>query len=307
MKFRTDADGFSWNDDLLNKEEKPQKIEQDYVSMPFTGLRSPLMPGQVLPLIVHEAGAYATPDRQSSLRQNYNAFVEKNTTMWGESSPHHIDWKALNAATHLLVEGVIAGDVNKVQEALQHHADPNMTVAVRDPLALSSDNSAEYVAMPVGVAAVLRGQEVAQSTGNKAAAAPFKEIGALLLMNGQTPRIEVGNNPNGDGGSAISYQAFGVVALGDQAGFDSIETRVVAIPLSVRTALGSVAPMAIVDNNVKPQTNGVVWGEEIPKKAAEYMDLIDMREAAFTDVLTRFRQRQAQQPAITTTKSGPKM
>lgn len=289
--YTVDKDGFEWADNVPSARQ--EKLNNDFVSMPFSGMSSPIEKGNVLPLIVHKAGATGAINRRTDVEGQYQSFVDSQLKQWGETSPHTIDWQALNAAHALLLEGVIEGDAAKVKTALQNHADPNMLVSVRDPNAEASDPFASYVNMPIGVAAVLRGRELAVASGNKLAAAPFKEVAAMLLMDGNTPRISVGNSPDGNG-SAIGYTAFGVKLYGNDAGADSVENRVVNVPMSVRNAVSAAAPMCMVDDKVPAATNGVVWGEDLPKDARNnYMDMIDTKQSSLSDSLERYRLRRA--------------
>lgn len=297
MNFTTDNEGFAWADNVASA--RKETLHHDLVSLPFTNRTSPVEKGQVLPLIVHRAGANGPKQRQTVVEERHNEFVEKNLLNWGESSPYTIDWNALNAATDLLVDGVISGDLAKVQQALNNHADPNTTVSVRDPMALSTDADAQYVTVPIGVAAAIRGREVAIANGDKLANAPFKEIATLLLMHNNTPQISIGGNPDGSGGSAIGYVASGIKLYEPNAGLEGFEHRVVAIPMSVSSALGAAAPMCLVDGNVPAQTDGLVWGEALPKDARNnFMDLIDTQKSAFDESIARFRSRRATSPHV---------
>lgn len=295
MSHTTDNDGFSWFDNVPSARQ--EKLHHDFVSIPFTNRTSPIEKGQVLPLIVHRAGANGPKQRQTIVEEKHNQFVEKHIKEWGESSPYTIDWNALNAATDLLVDGVISGDVAKVQQALNNHADPNTTVSVRDPMSLTADADAKYVTLPIGVAAAMRGREVALATGDKLANIPFKEIASLLLMHKNTPQISIGVNPDGSGTNAIGYVAPGVKLFGDVAGLEGFENRVVAVPMSVASALSSAAPLCMVDGAVPAATDGLVWGEALPSDARNnFMDLIDTQKSAFDESINRFRSRRATTP-----------
>ena len=302
MNNKIDELGVEWFD--VDASRASQKWRHtDFVSLPATGLRSPELPGRA-PLIKHEAGANGPVDRQIMVQQRHAQFLEGKIQQWGPCSPYTTDWDALLSATNDLVKGVINGDIGLVRQALANHADPGMTVSVLDPNSLTQDPShPQYVALPIGVAALLRGKEVATQSGNKADQAPFKEIGQLLLMDGATPRVSVGASPDGVG-SALGYQAFGVKVYGDEAGMESLEHRVVSIPLSVYNLVGAAVPMAMVDNRIEPATNGVVWGEDLPSDARNnYMDLLDPQEDSIKDSIQRFRQRRA----TASRPSSPKM
>lgn len=302
MNFTTDNDGFSWADNVPSA--RKETLHHDYVSMPFTNRTSPVEKGQLLPLIVHRAGANGPQQRQTDVEERHNEFVEKNLLQWGESSPYTIDWNALNAATDLLVDGVISGDVAKVQQALNNHADPNTTVSVRDPMSLTADAEAKYVTLPIGVAAAMRGREVALATGDKLALAPFKEIASMLLMHKNTPQISIGVNPDGSGGNAIGYVAPGVKLFGDAAGLEGFENRVVAVPMSVASVLSGAAPLCMVDGAVPAATDGLVWGEALPRDARNnFMDLIDTQKSAFEESINRFRSRRATSPQVSPLKA----
>lgn len=291
MNYTTDTDGFQWATNVAPA--RKETLHHDFVSMPFTKRSSPIEKGQVLPLIVHRAGANGPRQRQTMVEEKHNQFVEKKIAQWGESSPHTIDWNALNAATDMLVDGVINGDINKVQQALNNHADPNTTVSVRDPMALSNDETAQYVTLPIGVAAAMRGREMMVATGDKLSNVPFKEIASMLLMHKNTPQVSIGVNPDGSGGSAIGYVAPGV-KLHKDAGTEGFEHRVVAVPMSVASAVSSAAPLCIVDGAVPEATDGLVWGEALPQDASKnFMDLIDPEEVSFDQSLARFRSRRA--------------
>lgn len=291
MNYITDNDGFSWADNVASA--RKEVLHHDFVSLPFTNRSSPIEKGQVLPLIVHRAGANGPQQRQTMVEEKHNEFIEKNILQWGESSPYTIDWTALNAATDLLVDGVISGDVSKVQQALNNHADPNTTVSVRDPMAFGSDADAQYVTLPIGVAAAMRGREVIVASGDKLAGAAFKEIASMLLMHKNTPQISVGSHPDGSG-SAIGYIAPGVKLFGDDAGLEGFEHRVVSVPMSVASAVSAAAPLCMADGNVPAQTDGLVWGETLPKDARNnFMDLIDTQKSAFDESIARFRSRRA--------------
>jgi len=285
-----DADGFIWMDDVPSA--KPETLHHDFVSVPFTGRSSPVEKGQVLPLIVHRPGQNGPQTRQSGVEQAHQAFVENQIQKWGESSPYTVDWKALHAATELLVDGVISGDVGKVQEALSRHADSQTTVSVRDPYASATDSTAAYVTLPIGVAAAMRAREVAVASGDKLAGAPYKEIASMLLMHGNSPRVALGAHPGPEGGSAVSYTAQGLQLHGDTAGWDSVENRVVSVPLSVLNAIGAAAPLCLVDGAVPEQTTGYIWGEALPKIAERNnMDMIDTQFAAMDESIKRYRAR----------------
>lgn len=291
MNYTKDSDGFEWADNVGSA--RKETLHHDFVSMPFTKRSSPVEKGQVLPLIVHRAGANGPQQRQTIVEEKHNQFVEKQIMQWGESSPYTIDWNALNAATDMLVDGVISGDINKVRQALSNHADPNTTVSVRDPMALSTDALAQYVTLPIGVAAAIRGREMMVATGDKLSNVPFKEIASILLMYKNTPQVSVGVNPDGSGGNAIGYIAPGVKLYKD-AGSEGFEQRVVAVPMSVASAVSAAAPLCIVDGAVPEATDGLVWGEALPRDARNnFMDLIDPEQVSFEQSLARFRTRRA--------------
>ena len=289
MNNTPDDLGIQWFD---VPSSKAPVVQSDFVSMPFTGMSSPAS-ASGLPLIKHEAGAVGPSARSRGLQKIHAKFMDAKIQEWGPSSPYTVDLQALTSATRQLVAGVIAGNINQVREALQNHADPTMTVAVLDP---NKDSPSSYVSLPLGVAALLRGNELVQQTNDKAALAPFKEIAQLLLMNGSSPTIEVGNAPDGSG-SALSYKAYGVKLYGDEAGMESIETRVINIPMSVRNLVSAAVPLAMVDNQVTPATDGMVWGEDLPVQARNnYMDLIDPQGDTLKDSIQRYRQRRSEKP-----------
>lgn len=297
-----DNNGFEFFDVEKSKDEK---VHADFVSMPFTGLISSIEKGEVLPLIVHKAGHNGFGLRQEKIQQVYDDLIETQTKKWGESSPWTADWLALNKATNNLVKGVIDGNLNQVKEALQKGADPQMTVEVKDPCALKGQQDSSYVALPIGVASLLRGKEKYASQQDKDVLNNYKEIAHLLLSSQTKCSIEVGNHPDGSGQSALSYKAFGLSLYGSNSGSETLETRVVTIPLSLRTALGSLLPNCLVDDKVTPATEGMVYGEDIPKQARNnYMDLIDPKEISLTNSVEKFRLRQAQKKSVLDSKSN---
>ena len=272
---------------------KTPVVQSDFVSMPFTGISSPAS-ASGLPLIKHEAGSVGRSSRSRGIQKLHTKFMDAKIQEWGPSSPYTVDLQALTSATRQLVSGVISGNIDQVRDALKNHADPAMTVAVLDP---NKDSPSSYISLPLGVAALLRGNELVQQTNDKSALAPFKEIAQLLLMNGSTPNIEVGNAPDGSG-SALSYKAYGVKLYGNEAGMESIETRMVNIPLSVRNLVSAAVPSAMVDNQVTPATDGMVWGEDLPAEARNnYMDLLDPQGDTLKDSIQRYRQRRSEKPS----------
>lgn len=266
---------------------------QSFVSAPYTGLSSPTAHGQPFPLIKHEVSAGAPFRKQQKDHQLHQKFIEQKVQTWGPSSAFSVDWNALQSATHSLVDGVIKGDIEKVKRALSNHADPNMTVSVLDP---NNATGTKYVVVPLGVAALLRGKEVADQGNNVAGS--FKEIATMLLTDGTGPRVSVGNHPQGFG-SAIGYHARGMSVDGDNAGADSVEHRVVEIPMFLRTMIGSAVPEAILDGAVADATDGLVWGEEFSASAPKsYLDLVDAQEITVQTKIEEYRHRRARPASI---------
>lgn len=302
MNTKIDALGVEWFD--VEASRLSQKARHtDFVSLPVTGVSSPAA-AERPSLIKHEAGATSDIDRQIVVQQRHMQFVEKKIEQWGPCSAYTTDWDALLSATKDLVNGVVSGDVSLVRQALSRHADPSMTVPVLDPnVSHHTATAPQYVSLPIGVAALLRGKEISAQSGNKADLAPFKEIAQLLLMDGNQSRVTVGVSPDGQG-SALGYKAFGVKVYGNDAGMESVEQRTVSVPLSVCTLVSSVAPASMVDHKVAPSTDGVVWGEDLPSDARNnYMDLLDPQGDSMKDSIQRFRQRRA---TPSSSPGGPK-
>lgn len=287
----SDLPGAEWT--VKPKVADISKNSQAYVATPFTKIKSPSLRGETFPIIDHDVGAGNPARQRQKLMDTYAGFLKAHLDVKGESSPYVQDWKQLNQATQNLIQGVIDGDIDAVKQSIKQGADPNMLVNVRDPNVQGDQN--KYVLMPVGVAAVIWGQEKAKAEGSRAAAAPFQEIAQSLIMAGGQPSIELGaspnQTPNGTNGFAISYNQPGFCISGPDAGSESIETRCVDIPIDLYNAIGRAAPQAFVDKTVSPSTDGVLVGEEFPNSVPEPIKIIGTADEAVRSAIERFRDR----------------
>lgn len=291
---------------------RPPKVlpaDVPYSGTPFSSVKSEPPQGFTYPLVDHEVGAGMAFRKRERMISNYSAFLKSHLGARGESSAFVQDWAALTAVTQKMVQSVVAGDASGVAQAIKAGADPHMLVNVQDPNKLGDHNT--YIQLPVGVAAVMLGQQkaepflasakAAKGSGDheayalakanaKAAAAPFAEVARALILSGNQPGVEVGLSPYG-AGYAISYHQPGFHIVGPDAGSESIETRCVSIPLSLSTALSGAVPEAYVSSYVAPSTEGVMIGEEFPDETPSAMRILDVPGSAVDSGITAYRAR----------------
>lgn len=232
------------------------------------------------------AGA-ANAELSARIDDNWDHMWSQLTSTSGMSVPYASDLPNLLSQRRALVEGVIQGRVDLVEAALSQGADPNALVPVRHPNAAPGEDS--YVALPVGVAAVMLGQRYAQEAraagidtpATRQQQAAYERIASRLLLDGQgRPTIRVGTAPDGTG-MAMSFYGWGVSRHNDPSDRDlpTAESRAMAgltlvrhnepINLGLANALAKISPDLLADTRLQPQLSGDdLLGEALPAEHA---------------------------------------
>ena len=280
--------------------QRPNRLQ----AAPFTNIASPIGAEHSHPLIDHSFGAGLPFARQERGRRNYELFEQGKIQSWGPSSPNAVDWRELKAATAQLVHALINGDVAAARQAIASGADPDMTVSVRDPMQLGATSLAR-VEVPIGVAAVMRGRELAAAGSPSHAHAELAQM--LLHTKSGQPRISLGVAPDGDG-QAVGYVVDGEKFMGPDAGQESREHRWARLPQPLFNAVARVCDKALIAGRVAPaDPYGRAFGENVPDHGG-YMNIQDVQEGAMVNKILGRRARLAQDvdlPAPTPPEGAP--
>lgn len=289
-EFIRDESGFEYNQSIPDRIIKEEPKFLDLPSMPLTNIVSPTSLKQSAPLIMHTLNPKMHPNKLEVAKMDLNRLYAEKLEKWGDESPVNLDWNSLKNATEELITGVIQLDIRKVESALKNNADPSTIVFARDPFADSKDPDPKYVPVPIGVAAVMLGEELSKYGLGSFVKNKTAEIARMLLIDDSKPSIEIGNS--NDFGSAISFTAMGIKLEGDFAGMESFEAIEVPITLSLRNSLSNILPECMVEN-VHHDTDGLAWGEKVPFSDFP-LDGVNLKfsiEGSFEDSLNRFRER----------------
>jgi hypothetical protein len=211
--------------------------------------RAPHPVGQEWPeaLVDDRPGAGARdPDLSARQDASWQHVWDQVTSTSGLSVPYASDLPNLMAQRQALVEAVVLGRADLVDAALGAGADPHALVPVRHPNAEAAQHT-PYVALPLGVVAVMLGQRYTQAARDagvqgrmdvQVQEAAYKRIAKTLLFDASDrPTVKVGMAPDGVG-VAVSFYGWGISAHNHP-----LEGR---LPTAESRALG---PIALVRHN----------------------------------------------------------